>query len=83
MKRALVNKDWSALHAAVHKMIPSFAIMGISIDFENIAKKVQDYAGIMQQNESIDDMVFKLDKVCTQACDELITELANIKNTIQ
>jgi CheY-like chemotaxis protein len=83
MKKALANKDWPALHAAVHKMIPSFAIMGISVDFENIAKKVQDYAGIMQQNESIDDMVFKLDKVCTQACNELITELDNIKNTIQ
>ena len=83
MKKALVNKDWPSLHAAVHKMIPSFAIMGISIDFENIAKKVQDYAGIMQQNESIDDMVFKLDKVCTQACTELITELDHIKNSIQ
>jgi PAS domain S-box-containing protein len=29
MKRAYRDKDWELLHASVHKMIPSFAIMGI------------------------------------------------------
>ena len=40
----LEEKDWKSLYAAVHKMIPSFSIMGISTDFENMAKKIQEYA---------------------------------------
>ncbi len=40
MKKGLHEKDWNSLQAAVHKMIPSFSIMGISTDFENIAIKV-------------------------------------------
>ncbi len=38
MKQSLVDKDWDKLKSAVHKMIPSFSIMGISEDFENMAK---------------------------------------------
>ncbi|MFZ1677569.1 MAG: PAS domain S-box protein, partial [Saprospiraceae bacterium] len=30
MKQGLLNKDWNSLYSAVHKMIPSFSIMGIS-----------------------------------------------------
>ena len=33
MKQGLQDKDWNSLYAAVHKMIPSFSIMGISIRF--------------------------------------------------
>jgi HPt (histidine-containing phosphotransfer) domain-containing protein len=80
MKKSLLNKDWTGLQAAVHKMIPSFAIMGISAEFENMAKKVQEYAGMQQQTESIQDMVFQLGNVCEQACDELKTEFNRIKN---
>src|SRR6185312_9168709 len=42
MKQSLLDKDWNTLQSAVHKMIPSFSIMGISKDFENIAIKVQE-----------------------------------------
>jgi len=80
MKRGLLEKDWKALHAAVHKMIPSFAIMGMSVDFENMARKVQEYAGTLQQSETIKDMVYQLGKVCTQACTELEIEFNIIKN---
>jgi len=81
MKKSLLDKDWIGLHAAVHKMIPSFAIMGISTDFENMARKVQEYAGVQQQSESIQDMVSQLGNVCEQACDELKTEFNRIKMT--
>jgi hypothetical protein len=64
----------------VHKMIPSFSIMGISVDFENMAKKVQEYAGIHKQAEGIQDMVLQLGNVCTQACKELEEEFVKIKN---
>ena len=82
MKQSLQDKDWNSLHAAVHKMIPSFSIMGISADFENMAKKVQEYASTQQQTDGINDLVFQLGNVCTQACIELEEEYVRIKNTI-
>ncbi len=80
MKQSFLDKDWIALHAAAHKMIPSFSIMGISVDFENMAKKIQDYAGTQQQGAEIQDMVMQIDKVCTQACIELQEEFNAMKN---
>jgi len=81
MKQSLQDKDWNLLYAAVHKMIPSFSIMGISADFENMAKKVQEYASTQQQSDGIPDMVLKLENVCVQACKELKEEYNTIKKT--
>ena len=81
MKQSLQNKDWDALNAAVHKMIPSFSIMGIHVDFENMAKKVQEYSSTQQQMHEIDDLVSRLENICTQACTELTEELNFIKNS--
>ena len=39
MKNSFQTKDWDSLHAAVHKIIPLFVIVGINNKFENIAKK--------------------------------------------
>ncbi len=80
MKKSLHEQDWSTLHSAVHKMIPSFSIMGISIDFENIAKKVQEFANNQQQAHGIPELVLQLEQVCLQACHELEEELHKIKN---
>ncbi len=80
MNQSFQNHDWLSLHAAVHKMIPSFAIVGISKDFEDMAKKVQEYAGVMQQSESIKEMILQIGNVCTQACLELREEFNKIKN---
>jgi PAS domain S-box-containing protein len=81
MKQSWKNKDWGSLYAAVHKMIPSFSIMGISVDFENMAKKVQDYAKTQEQSDGISDMVLQIENVCTQACIELKAEFNTIKNS--
>jgi len=81
MKKSLHDKDWKSLYSAVHKMIPSFSIMGMSIDFENMAKKVQEYASTQQQEDGIQEMVLQLEIVCTQACIELKEEFNTIKNT--
>jgi len=81
MKKGLKDKDWHSLYSAVHKMIPSFSIMGISIDFENMAKKVQEYASTQQQSDGIPGLVLQLENVCTQACIELKEEFNTIKNT--
>ena len=81
MKQSLQAKDWASLQAAVHKMIPSFSIMGINSDFENMAKHIQTYAHTQQQDHGIDDLVLQLETICLQACEELKEELNTIKNT--
>ncbi|MEI6822879.1 MAG: PAS domain S-box protein [Bacteroidota bacterium] len=80
MKQGFRDKDWQVLYGAVHKMIPSFSIMGISTDFENMAKKVQEYASNQQQTEGILEIVLQLENVCKQACKELEEEFNLMKN---
>ena len=80
MKQGLQDKDWNSLQSAVHKMIPSFSIMGISKDFEHIARKVQEYANnIQEQTAGIPHLVLQLEDVCAEACKELEEEFNHIK----
>jgi len=81
MKQSFHDKDWDLLHAAVHKMIPSFSIMGINPNFETMAKQVKDYATTQQQSVEIQDLVIQIENVCIQACKELKEELHMIKST--
>ena len=83
MKQSLLDKDWDSLRAAVHKLIPSFAIMGISEEAENSAKKIQEYTGTRLQIEELPTLVQQIDNVCTRACKELDVELNRIKKTNQ
>lgn len=79
MKQSFQNKDWNALQAAVHKMIPSFSIMGINRDFEMMAKEVHEYASDQKQADEITDLILQLENICTQACAELQAEFNNIQ----
>ncbi|TAJ48799.1 MAG: response regulator [Chitinophagaceae bacterium] len=79
MKTSLETKDWDGLHAAVHKMIPSFSIMGISAEFEQIAIHVKEFAARQEPLETISNMVTQLENVCNQACAELTEVLNDIK----
>ena len=83
LKKSLVDQDWSLLNAAIHKMIPSFSIMGIHSDFENMAKKIQEFVAIQQRNDEMEDMVLKLEDVCMQACKELEIELEKLKKSLK
>lgn len=80
MNQSMEDKDWNSLHAAVHKMIPSFSIMGMSVELENMAKKVQEFANNQEQMDEIRKLVSELGSVCAQACTELEVELNRIKN---
>jgi len=82
MKTSLETKDWEGLHAAVHKMIPSFSIMGISAEFEQIAIHVKEFAARQEPLETISNMVTQLENVCNQACAELTEVLNDIKKGI-
>jgi signal transduction histidine kinase/CheY-like chemotaxis protein len=80
MRTSFDQKDWSTLYATVHKMIPSFSIVGINQDFELMAKKVKDFANIQSEEDAIPDMVLQLENICVQAFRELEEELIIIKN---
>jgi len=90
MNRTLKEKDWPSLHAAVHKMIPSFAIMGISKEYENMAKTIQEFAVNQQHRDNktiekngISGMAQKVESICIQACRELEEAFRLFKNTYE
>ena len=80
MKKSLMDNDWDKLKAAVHKIIPSFSIMGISKDFETLAKQVQENITTGESKDKIPEMVLQLEKVCMQACRELKVEFNSLRN---
>lgn len=79
MRQSWQNKDWETLQAVLHKMIPSFSIVGISSDFEAMAKKIMEFARTQQALEEMTQLVSQLEDVCSQACKELEEELNRIK----
>jgi CheY-like chemotaxis protein len=79
MKQSLLKEDWESLGSAAHKMIPSFAIMGMGTDYENMARKMQGYADKQDQLEGVHEMMMELENVCTQVCEELMEEFNKMK----
>lgn len=72
------KKDWKALQSVVHKLIPSFSIVGIAKQNEDVAKMLQEYARTGEDQEGIRGLVLTLEHVLTRACEELETELGLI-----
>lgn len=82
MKESVQSEDWTALKAAAHKMIPSFAIIGLSADHKEIAMKIHEYASDLELSGEINDLVLQLESVCNNAYEELHLELKNLKTII-
>jgi signal transduction histidine kinase/DNA-binding response OmpR family regulator len=83
MKQSLHDKDWNSLYASAHKIIPSFSIMGMHKDFENMAKKIQEYTSTQEHLDEVQELVIQLENICFQACEELKEEHNLIKNIIR
>jgi CheY-like chemotaxis protein len=83
MKRSVAEKDWPTLHSVIHKIIPSFSIVGINPSFETMAKTIQEFATTQEQSDKIGGLVVQLETVCGQACNELEEEFNKIKNAQQ
>ena len=81
MKKSMRDKDWNTLYATVHKMIPSFSIMGMNPAFEQMARKVQDYASARLEADEMPEMIHQLENICAQACEELKEDFNTIKKT--
>lgn len=79
MKQSLKYEDWTSLNAAVHKIIPSFSIMGISVNVTNLAIKIMEYTNPLQHLETLPSLVAQLEHICKQSCIELEEDLNALK----
>jgi PAS domain S-box-containing protein len=71
LKKGVYDKDWVSIYAAAHKLIPSFSIMGIDKEFENMAKEIQEYSRSKKHLKQVEGLALQLEKVCSLACEEL------------
>jgi PAS domain S-box-containing protein len=81
LKKSFTDKNWELLGATVHKMIPSFAIMGINPEITEVAMKIQEYAHSLELSKDLDKLIAQLEEVCNQACVELEIELINLNKS--
>jgi CheY-like chemotaxis protein len=82
MNKGFTSKDWISLHAALHKMIPSFSIVGIDVVYVDKAKKVQEFTHNLEQLDDIQKIIAEISLVCLQSCRELEVERNRIKTLL-
>lgn len=75
MKQSIDNMDWDSLKRAAHSIIPTFAIMGINQEYEEMAKKIKEHAAKREEAPLINTLLIKIDEICAQALTELESEL--------
>lgn len=80
MKQSVVDKDWNLLQEIIHKILPSFTIMGFNPNIQVLAKKIQEFTYTVEIYQEIGLLVQELGNSCDLACKELEFELNNIKN---
>ena len=78
MKQSMDNLDWDALRVAAHSIIPSFALMGIDKEFENMARTIEKNAEKKENLELIRELFLKIDLLCMEACQQLKNELVEL-----
>jgi hypothetical protein len=61
-------------------MIPSFSIVGISPDYEKMARQIQDDPGKQENLEILPALVAQIEEVFGKACSELEEEYHLIKS---
>ncbi|TRX43122.1 ATP-binding protein [Flavobacterium restrictum] len=78
MKQSFLDKDWHLLQATIHKMLPSFTIMGINPEIAAVAHKIQEFAHKLEISDDLDQLVDQIENVCNQTFIELEIELTNL-----
>ncbi len=83
MKNSWQNKEWDLLQSTMHKLIPSFSIMGIGNDYENMAKELKEFAETKKEKVVLPSIIFELERVCNIACTELMEEYQYFEKQIK
>lgn len=71
MKEAFLNKDAQKLRAAVHKMIPSFFVIGMKTECESIARGILELAHRENNSEKLSSLILHLENICNRTCEDL------------
>jgi PAS domain S-box-containing protein len=79
IKKDARDGNWHLLQKAIHKMIPSFSIIGISPDFESMARRIEEYMRTQKHIIMIPGLVLQLENIWTQVYAELNIELNKLK----
>jgi PAS domain S-box-containing protein len=79
LKESLCSKDWDLMATVIHKLLPSFYIVGIHNDFHTMAQNIQKYATKKEHLDELNGLVLQVEGICTQACEELEEELKWLK----
>ncbi len=69
------QRDFETLKLTIHKLLPSFSIVGIESKYIELAKKIENEITSPQLKNSIQ----KIENACNQAMEELKIELNNLK----
>lgn len=76
----ITSKNWDAVQAAAHSMIPSFPMVGLGDQYSEMAREIQDIAAqkSLKTDEEIHikELFEKIESVCHQALEELQMELS-------
>jgi CheY-like chemotaxis protein len=86
MKQAIAEHEWLALKQATHSIIPTFATIGMSTEFEDIAKAIQALAAILSGGTEataatitkVQTLFSEIEIVCALAAQELEAKLLSL-----
>ena len=78
LKTNLKEMNWPAIKIAAAKLIPSFSMIGLKKEYEEMAQAIQTKAGIEQDLGEIRALVERLDSVCALACTECENEIEKL-----
>jgi PAS domain S-box-containing protein len=74
MKLSSLNSAWDEVQSSAHKLIPSFSIMGITKEYEQLATQIQKNAATGENTGEIHDLILQLEIALSQVCAELELE---------
>jgi len=79
MVLSLKSHDLIGLKSAIHKMIPSFSILGLKSDPEKLARQVLEILTLKDNHKAI-ELVSQLTNICERSCESLKHQLVLIQN---
>lgn len=79
MVLSLKSQDLVGLKSAIHKMIPSFSILGLKSDPEKLAREVLEFLTLKDNDKAV-ELVSQLKNICDRSCESLKNEIVLIQN---
>lgn len=79
MVSALKKHDLPSLKSVVHKMIPSFSILGLKSNPENLARKILLCVST-KEHDAVHGLVIQLEDICRRSCEALKQHLSIIES---